>query len=113
MQVEVWFRRLSCLVVGSGLGRDAVLLDTAAAVIRSARKHGLCMIIDSDALFVVAREPSLVQGYMHCVLTPSLNEYRRFAHALGCSLNKGERAAKLQVRSSPLLSRSHITVACQ
>jgi hypothetical protein len=29
LQVVAWFSRLDCLVIGPGLGRDSLLLDTA------------------------------------------------------------------------------------
>ena len=65
MQMKAWLPHLSCLVVGTGLGHDAILLDTAAAVIRDAQDCGLCLVIDGGAIALVARQPQLVQGYMH------------------------------------------------
>jgi ATP-dependent NAD(P)H-hydrate dehydratase len=62
LQVEAWFTRLDCLVVGPGLGRDSLLLDTARSIIQRARKTGLPLILDGDSLFLVAREPDLVLG---------------------------------------------------
>ena len=32
-EVESWFTRLDCLVIGPGLGRDPLLLDIARAII--------------------------------------------------------------------------------
>lgn len=98
VQIQSWFSRLHCLVVGSGLGRDPVLLDIAEGVIEAAVRDRLCLVLDGDAIFLIARKPSLVKHYVQCVITPSLNEYRRFSHALGVSINKGDRAQKLQVR---------------
>ncbi len=61
-EVEAWFSRLDCLVVGPGLGRDTLLLDIARACLVRARLAGLPLVLDGDALFLVAREPELVQG---------------------------------------------------
>lgn len=95
-EVEAWLPRLHVLVVGSGLGRDPLLLAIVERCIAAAKREALALVIDGDAIFLVARNPALVRGYRQCVITPNLGEYRRFAHALGCSLNKGERATKLQ-----------------
>lgn len=61
-EVESWFTRLDCLVVGPGLGRDPLMLDVARAIIVRARQAALPMVLDGDALLLVAREPELVQG---------------------------------------------------
>ncbi len=61
-EVEGWFNRLDCLVVGPGLGRDPLLLDIARAVILRARAAKMPLVLDGDGLFLVAREPELVAG---------------------------------------------------
>ena len=38
------------------------MLDVARAVILHAREAGVPLVLDGDALFLVAREPELVQG---------------------------------------------------
>ncbi len=65
-EVEAWFSRLDCLVVGPGLGRDPLLLEVARACIARARVAGLPLLLDGDALFLVAREPELVRGAFLC-----------------------------------------------
>lgn len=96
-EVESWFSRLDCLVVGPGLGRDPLLLDTAKAVIQKARRNGLPLVLDGDGLFLVAREPELIIGYNRCVLTPNLNEFRRLSTVLGVTLHgpNNDRSSKL------------------
>mmetsp|Transcript_19955 Transcript_19955/g.34404 ORF Transcript_19955/g.34404 Transcript_19955/m.34404 type:complete len:342 (+) Transcript_19955:71-1096(+) len=96
-EVEAWFTRLDCLVVGPGLGRDPLLLDVARACIVRARLAGLPLVLDGDGLFLVAREPDLVIGYSACVLTPNLSEFRRLATTLGVSLHgpQNDRVKKL------------------
>lgn len=44
------------------VGRDPLLLDIARACIARARLAGLPLVLDGDALFLVAREPELVLG---------------------------------------------------
>lgn len=84
-EVESWFTRLDCLVVGPGLGRDPLMLDVARDVILRARRASLPLVLDGDALLLVAREPLLVQGYSLCLLTPNLNEFRRLSSTMGIS----------------------------
>ena len=83
--------RYSCIgllsQVGPGLGRDPLMLDVARAVILRAREARLPLVLDGDALFLVAREPQLVQGYASCLLTPNLNEFRRLASTMGVGLH--------------------------
>jgi ATP-dependent NAD(P)H-hydrate dehydratase len=86
-EIEAWFSRLDCLVVGPGLGRDPLMLDVARAVILRAREALLPLVLDGDALFLVAREPELVKGYSQCLLTPNLNEFRRLASTMGVGLH--------------------------
>ncbi|MEW5297269.1 MAG: hypothetical protein WDW36_000490 [Sanguina aurantia] len=96
-EVESWFSRLDCLVVGPGLGRDPLLLDIARSVIQRARAAGLPLVLDGDGLFLVAREPALVEGYSQCILTPNLNEFRRLCMTLGVCLHgpNNDRSSKL------------------
>jgi hypothetical protein len=72
-------------------------LHTRSLLLRQARIADLPMVVDGDALFLVAREPDLVRGYANCILTPNLTEYRRLAAILGVSLQVpgSDRASKL------------------
>ncbi|AEO66187.1 82515d63-e0a3-44f2-aae8-e9c6654b2770 [Thermothielavioides terrestris] len=75
--------RLHVLVIGPGLGRDPLMQDTCALVIRAARDRGMPMVLDADALLLVQREPDLVRGYRLAVLTPNVVEFGRLTRALG------------------------------
>lgn len=77
------FSRLHVLVIGPGLGRDQLMQDTVAEVIRAARKANLSLVLDADALFTIQNDPDLIRGYEECVLTPNLVEFNRLAKALG------------------------------
>ncbi|KAJ7532924.1 hypothetical protein O6H91_13G025900 [Diphasiastrum complanatum] len=76
-EVEKWLPRFDCLVIGPGLGRDPLILDCVAAIIDSAKRDNIPMVIDGDALFLVTNNPELVCGYPLAILTPNFNEYKR------------------------------------
>lgn len=61
--VSQWFSRLDVLVVGPGLGRDPMVLQTAAEIIRRARMVNLPVVIDADGLYIVTTQPELVRDY--------------------------------------------------
>ncbi|OLN97037.1 ATP-dependent (S)-NAD(P)H-hydrate dehydratase [Colletotrichum chlorophyti] len=74
--------RLHVLVIGPGLGRDPLMQDTVALVIRAAREKSLPLVLDADALQLVQKDPSLVRGYALAVLTPNVVEFSRLCRAL-------------------------------
>lgn len=75
--------RLHVLVIGPGLGRDPLMQETCALVVRAARDKGMPMVLDADALQIVQRDPDLVRGYGLAVLTPNVVEFGRLTAALG------------------------------
>jgi ATP-dependent NAD(P)H-hydrate dehydratase len=74
--------RLHVLVVGPGLGRDRLMQDTCALVLREARKQNMPFVLDADALQIVQRDPGVVRGYKGAVLTPNVVEFGRLCEAL-------------------------------
>lgn len=87
-QIQDMFPRFSALVVGPGLGRDALVLDIAADVIRRARAAGLPLVVDGDGLFLLSRHLDLLRGYDRCVLTPNGMEFSRLWEAAGPSTER-------------------------
>ncbi|CCF45403.1 YjeF [Colletotrichum higginsianum] len=85
--------RLHVLVIGPGLGRDPLMQDTVARVIRAAREKSLPLVLDADALLVVQKEPSLVRGYKLAVLTPNVVEFSRLCKALDVDEGKAKDGA--------------------
>jgi ATP-dependent NAD(P)H-hydrate dehydratase len=81
--------RLHVLVVGPGLGRDRLMHDTAAVVLRAARDKGVPAVLDADALQIVQRDPGLVRGWRGAVLTPNVVEFGRLCGALGVDAEGG------------------------
>lgn len=75
------FPRIHSLVIGPGLGRHDVVLDVVAIVIRRAREEKIPVVLDADALWLVANNISLVMGQENCILTPNLVEFDRLVKA--------------------------------
>lgn len=75
--------RVHVVVVGPGLGRDAVLLETASRIIQEVRKRSMPLIVDADGLYLVQQNPDIVKGYRHAVLTPNVMEFKRLKAAVG------------------------------
>lgn len=66
--------RVQSWVVGSGLGTD----DDAAAVVRALLETELPVVVDADAITVLAGDPGLVRGRVAAtVLTPHAGEFAR------------------------------------
>jgi len=72
-----WLSRLHVLVIGPGLGRDALVQQTACAVIKEARNRKLPLVIDADGLWTIENDYSIISGYTNAVLTPNVNEFQR------------------------------------
>lgn len=75
--VAKWLPRFDCLVIGPGLGRDPLLMECVARIMRDARRDGIPMVIDGDGLTIVTEQPELVKGYPLAILTPNVNEHKR------------------------------------
>ncbi|KAM3530694.1 hypothetical protein MY4038_004788 [Beauveria bassiana] len=75
--------RLHVLVIGPGLGRDPLMLDTVEHVIRAAKAKDIPIVLDADALQLVQRDLGLIKGYSQAVLTPNVVEFDRMWKAVG------------------------------
>jgi len=75
--------RMHVLVIGPGLGRDLVVMEAVAQIIREGMSRNLSMVLDADALFLLTLEPlrDIFQGYSKVVLTPNIVEYKRLLDA--------------------------------
>nr|XP_034970372.1 ATP-dependent (S)-NAD(P)H-hydrate dehydratase isoform X1 [Zootoca vivipara] len=81
-EVEKWLPRLHSVVIGPGLGRDDVLLENAKGIIEKSKIKGIPIIIDADGLWLIAQQPSLIQGYPRAILTPNAMEFSRLYEAM-------------------------------
>ena len=87
--------RFHCIVIGPGLGRDEAVQDATAIIIKEARKRGISIVLDADALFLLSlskyhhlihflqspSEEELVDGST-VVLTPNVVEYKRLVNSI-------------------------------
>ncbi|MFN7051804.1 MAG: NAD(P)H-hydrate dehydratase, partial [Gemmobacter sp.] len=75
--------RISALCLGPGLGLE----DSAQALLATALHSGRPIVLDADALTLIARNPGLV-GALHpaCVLTPHGGEFARLFPDLAAHL---------------------------
>ncbi|XP_077014787.1 ATP-dependent (S)-NAD(P)H-hydrate dehydratase isoform X3 [Tamandua tetradactyla] len=80
--VENWLPRLHTLVIGPGLGRDDVLLENVKGILEKSKAKGIPVIIDADGLWLIAQQPSLIQGYQKAILTPNYMEFSRLYEAV-------------------------------
>ncbi|KAM6446514.1 ATP-dependent (S)-NAD(P)H-hydrate dehydratase [Liasis olivaceus] len=81
-EVESWLPRLHSVVIGPGLGRDDVLLEHAKGIIEKSKVKGIPIVIDADGLWLIAQQPSLIQGYPRAILTPNAMEFSRLYEAM-------------------------------
>lgn len=89
------FDRLHVLIIGPGLGRNALVLRAAARIISEAKEKKLPMVIDADGLYLLTLEENagLVAGYDRLILTPNAMEVKRLTQAMAASgdvVAKGE-----------------------
>ena len=75
--VTDYFSRLHCLIIGPGLGRKTIALETAKFVIKAAVEAQLALVIDADGLYALNQDLSLIHGYKKCILTPNVVEFDR------------------------------------
>lgn len=74
--------RLHVLVVGPGLGREDYMQEYARLAIDLAKSQGMYLVLDADALWMVQKDPSVIQGYEKAVLTPNVSEFKKLADSL-------------------------------
>uniref|UniRef100_F6R5B7 ATP-dependent (S)-NAD(P)H-hydrate dehydratase n=1 Tax=Monodelphis domestica TaxID=13616 RepID=F6R5B7_MONDO len=80
-EVEKWLPRLHTIVIGPGLGREEALLENVKGIIEISKDKGIPMVIDADGLWLIAQQPSLIQGYQKAILTPNYMEFSRLYEA--------------------------------
>ncbi|KAF7356495.1 ATP-dependent (S)-NAD(P)H-hydrate dehydratase [Mycena venus] len=75
--------RLHVLVIGPGLGREPYMQSFAKEALGLARKQGMFVVLDADALWMVGQDISLIKGYRRAVVTPNVAEFSRLSEQLG------------------------------
>ena len=70
---------IQSLIIGPGLGTGAA----AVALVRTSASATCPVVVDADALNIMAREPKVLEGFgRNAVLTPHPGEYERLAESL-------------------------------
>ncbi|KAJ3043579.1 hypothetical protein HDV00_004679 [Rhizophlyctis rosea] len=67
--------RLHVLVIGPGLSRDDVMIESTKRIMQAAKEKKMSMVID-------AQDPNIIKGYSAAVLTPNINEFKRLCEAM-------------------------------
>ncbi|KAJ1733431.1 hypothetical protein LPJ61_001555, partial [Coemansia biformis] len=75
--------KMHAVSAGSGLGNDTNILQSVRRAIGAARERQLPIVLDADALALVAEAPEIIRGYRNAVLTPNAPELSRLIKALG------------------------------
>lgn len=96
-EVTRWLDKFDSIVLGPGLGRDALLLDCMIDIIKYARERNVPMVIDADGLWIINNNLNLMKGYTNAILTPNVVEMRRLADASGIDINSDNVLEKLCV----------------
>lgn len=82
--------RSDFVILGPGLGRDALMLATAVRIIEETKVRNLPLLIDADGLFLTSLDPLLVAGYKKAIVTPNVVEFSRLARVLGMEVSDNE-----------------------
>ncbi|XP_078258318.1 ATP-dependent (S)-NAD(P)H-hydrate dehydratase isoform X2 [Rhinoraja longicauda] len=81
-EVLQWFPALHAMVIGPGLGRDEMVQQNTKDLIVECRDRGMPIVVDADGLWVIAQDPSVIQGYTKAILTPNVVELDRLYMAV-------------------------------
>ncbi|KAM4796960.1 ATP-dependent (S)-NAD(P)H-hydrate dehydratase isoform 2-T2 [Rhinophrynus dorsalis] len=82
LEIEKWLPRLHTIIIGPGLGREDSILENTKGIIEKAKSKGIPIVIDADGLWLIAQQPSIIQGYQRAVLTPNFMEFSRLYEAM-------------------------------
>jgi ATP-dependent NAD(P)H-hydrate dehydratase len=120
--VSPWLERFDVLVVGPGLGRDPLILETVTELLESAKLRELPLVIDADGLWLINKNPSLIEGYSKAVLTPNAAEFKRLCTTSGIDENSADALKQVafalngpiivQKGSYDVISNGHVTLVC-
>ncbi|CAO3685760.1 unnamed protein product [Umbelopsis ramanniana] len=94
------FSRLHVLVVGPGLSRDSVMLESAKSIIEKAKEKNMAIVIDADGLFLVQNHPETVKDYQKAVLTPNVVEFKRLCETMKLKFDDNEHDTMAQKLSN-------------
>lgn len=83
-QITPWLDRLHAIVIGPGLGREAVIFKVVSDIIEAIRQRKIPLVIDADALFLITENLDLIKDFNSpIVLTPNEIEFQRLLEKTG------------------------------
>ena len=69
--------RSNVAIVGPGLGKDELIVDTVAQLLASCRKLSVPIVLDGDGINIAISHPDVIKGNNKLILTPNAAEFRR------------------------------------
>ena len=73
--------RLHVLVIGPGLGREDFMISHAKVALNLAKENGMYVVLDGDALWMLAQDLGILRGYSRAIITPNVMEFKRLSEA--------------------------------
>ncbi|RPA71769.1 carbohydrate kinase [Ascobolus immersus RN42] len=89
-KLDSLLERVHSIVVGPGLGRDDLMLETAGKAIEKAKSLGLGVVLDADGLFLLQHKKELLKGYRKAVITPNKMEFMRLCKSFGVEMTSDQ-----------------------
>ena len=80
VQKEV-LERSNVVIVGPGLGKDELIVDTVAALLTALRTLSVPVVLDGDGINIAVSHPDVIRGNHKLILTPNAAEFRRLWEA--------------------------------
>ena len=75
-KIKKWITKFHSVIIGPGLGQTEEALSYIKIALRMAKSHNIPIVIDSDCLYLLAEDTSLIKGYKKCILTPNFKEFK-------------------------------------
>lgn len=97
--------RIDIVVIGPGFGRDPLMLKTLVKVIEQIKVMNKPMILDADALYLLAINPLLIKNYTQAIITPNVVEFDRLAKKLNIESTMGDTNVSNLIKASIELSQ--------
>lgn len=76
VQKEV-LERSTVVIVGPGLGKDELIVDTVAALLTVCRTLAVPVVLDGDGINIAVSHPDVIRGNAQLMLTPNAAEFSR------------------------------------
>ncbi|KAH7648352.1 nucleotide binding family protein [Cryptosporidium bovis] len=85
--IRPWLSKLDIIVIGCGLGREKVIMTVISELIKICRSLSIPIVIDADGLYLISKQPDIINGYKNCILTPNLTEFTRLENNIMVGLD--------------------------